>query len=97
MANYTRCDICGEYGYMRIHQCKPVFQVIRRDYDDIENPRTERGYDEEEAAKKYAEKNFSEWDYLCDTEIWVRKSENDEWVKFSVTVQDVPEFFAERL
>ena len=52
--------------------------------------------DPESAALKYAEENFSNWDYPSEMEIWVRKDDEQPWEKFEIGVEQVPSFYASK-
>jgi hypothetical protein len=60
----------------------------------IQTPMIARGNDPEEAALYLADRHFSDWDFPDQMEIWVKKPEDTEWVKFDISVQAVPEFTA---
>lgn len=94
MSNYVKCPICKEYGWKDIHTCQPAWDVIRPDYHDENDPKCSYGYDAESAVIKFAEDNFYNWEYPNPIEIWIRKSEEDEWQKFEVEVESVPSFSA---
>lgn len=95
--SYEECKTCHECGWTDEHRCKPEYQVILIDYNDPEDPSIVHAGDCESAALKYAMNNFSNWDYPNEMEIWARKSDCDEWQRFSITVEAVPEFSATKL
>jgi hypothetical protein len=96
MSDYVKCSICKEYGWKDTHQCQPSWDIIRADYHDEDDPQRSYGYDAESAVIKFAEDNFSNWEYPNSIEIWIRVSEDDEWQKFEVEVESVPSFSAYR-
>lgn len=92
------CKECGAYlSSYREHACPPSWQAIRHDYCDPEDESTfykAFGHDAEHAALDIAERKFSEWEYPRSVEIWVRKNQNESWIKFEVLVEAVPSFTA---
>jgi hypothetical protein len=94
MSDYVRCPICHEYDWKSTHQCKPCWDVIRVEWHDEDDPRHSYGYDAEAAVLKFAEDNFSNWEYPMSMEIWVRRTREEEWQKFEVDVETVPSFSA---
>jgi hypothetical protein len=96
-SNYVRCKICDEYGWENSHVCNPLWNAVLYEYNDDTNPDDwyeARGNDPEEAALYLADRHFSDWDFPDQMEIWVKKPEDTEWVKFDISVQAVPEFTA---
>lgn len=94
-SNYDKCRICKEWGWLDTHVCKPKWLVVLHEYHEGE----ERDYvhtdNAEDGAIRYAELNFDNWEYPEEMEIWIKEREQDEWIKFTVTVAPVPEFTAE--
>lgn len=96
--NDPKCPICKItlYEWKLPHKCAPRWEVVRFEYDDVDEPIVfySDGYDEERVAEAFAASRFdgegSEW------EIWVRKNEDCEWKKFDVSVEPVPSFTAVR-
>jgi len=95
--DFNRCKICGEWAWLSSHSCKPRWQIIRKDYDEEDDYENAYGHDAENAAIKYVEENFSYWEYPEDIEVWIRKTEDDQWEKFAIYVESVPSFSAERI
>ena len=96
MSNFNRCPNCHEWAFLDSHTCQPEWKAICADYDDESEPGKIFGLDAESAATKYADQNFSSWEYPDEMEIWVRQGD-EEWQKFSVSVELVPEFTATRI
>jgi hypothetical protein len=92
LGEFEKCPCCHIYDFMNIHQCKPTWEVIRIDYNEEDDPVTVYADDAEAAAIKYADEQFSNWEYPSEVEIWARKSEDDPWQKFDVSVVSVPSF-----
>ena len=92
MNDFCRCENCGEFDWKSKHKCQPEWEAIMADYHDEYNPKRAFGYDIEAAVESFCERNFSNWDYPEEMEIWARKPGEKEWQKFEVTVQAVPEF-----
>jgi FKBP-type peptidyl-prolyl cis-trans isomerase 2 len=91
------CPNCGEYDWKSKHKCRPEWQAIYVDWNDVDDPAKAFGSDAEQAVEQFAGRNFSNWDYPDEMEIWVRKPGDNEWQKFEVTVESVPEFTATAL
>jgi hypothetical protein len=79
------------------HTCPPEWYAVRPYHDDEDNPEKTFGNDSEEAALKYAEDNFYNWEYPTDIVVWVKYSIDDAWEKFVIEVQSVPEFHARQI
>ena len=95
MSEFKECPNCGEYGFTDTHKCKPKWEAICIGWND-DDPDKSFGYDSEEAAEKYMERNFYNWEYSEEEEIWIRKNEECEWEKFIVTVETRPHFTARK-
>ena len=93
MGDYKKCKNCGEFAFLKGHTCRPEWEVISFEQNDKNQPKRSFGFEANEAAEKYAEQNFSRWDYPEEMEIWVRKP-NMEWQKFDVSVEFIPSFTA---
>lgn len=94
LGEFKRCRTCKELDYSNIHQCKPEYQAILKDYHDENEPERVFANGMEAAALAFAENNFSNWDFPKHMEIWVRQHEGDQWAKFEITVEAVPSFSA---
>lgn len=95
------CDDCERYlSSFSQHVCPPKWQAVRPDTGDPDNEASfykAFGDDAESAALEIADRKFSDWDYPRDMEIWVRKTQDDQWEKYEITVQSVPSFSATRI
>ncbi len=96
MNNFGRCPNCERYEFLSRHKCPPEWQVILNDYDDPDEPRRAFGETSEDAVLDVAERKFEEWDCPSNMELWVRKSSDDPWEKFDISVEAVPSFSANR-
>jgi hypothetical protein len=94
MSSYEKCSVCHEYGFVASHKCKPSWEVFRFEYGDEDDPAQAFGRDAEEAAISYSERHFADWEHPLDFEVWVRKSADDPWQKFDISVEAVPSFSA---
>ena len=95
--NFDKCKNCGEIGFLDSHKCKPVWDAILQDYNDTDEPMKTFGYEAESAALKFAEDNFSNFDYPEEMEVWVKKPDEIDWQKFYITVESVPSFTATKI
>ena len=93
-SGFEKCKICGAYDWRDKHKCPPRWEALCVDHDDEEDFGHTFAYDAEPAAQKYAEENYSNWEYPEELEIWVRESAEARWQKFNVYVQMTPEFTA---
>lgn len=93
-----RCPRCKAnlYEWRLPHICPPQWEAILKDYHEEEEPVEffSDGFDEERVAESFAASIHSDCDYPREMEIWVRKHSDDEWKKFTVTVEMVPSFTA---
>lgn len=93
-----RCPICKAflYEWKLPHTCPPRWEAIFHEYHDENEPVIfhSLGYDERSVAEEFASSIHSDCDYPTEMEIWVRKPGNDEWKKFTVSVEQVPSFIA---
>ena len=90
-----KCKTCGDFMFDS-HKCLPTWQVVREDeYDDSEGC-IELIYssDASYAAENYVDYNFENWDYPDEIVIWVKKPEDINWNKYTVTVETVSTFSA---
>ena len=94
MGDFDRCKKCGKYDFLSRHKCPPEWDAIYVGYDDEDESEKAFGIDAESAVLMFAEENFPNWEYPEEMEIWVKKAEDTEWLKFDVSVESVPEFFA---
>jgi hypothetical protein len=91
---YKECDICNEWDWTEKHICPPMWEIGREwEIEDDECFDTIYAKSAEEAVLKYAEINFSNWEYPEQIEIWVRQVLGN-WEKFEVYVESVPSFSA---
>lgn len=95
LGEMKRCLTCDKFDWTGIHECPPKWEAILNNYHDEDEP----GFvfsdgDAENAAVKFANEHFGDWDYPSEMQIWVRKDEDDPWRKFDVTVESVPMFSA---
>ena len=97
--SYEKCRNCGEWGWSGSHACPPRWEAVAVNRgDDPENPERHCfGADAESAALALAEDKFSDWEWPDEMVIWVRKEGDDEWQKFSISVEAVPSFTAQKL
>jgi hypothetical protein len=98
MSSYQKCLACGAYDFSATHRCKPVWDAIRGedDYQDPDQPEKAFGHEAEDAALEFAERNHADWEYPDECEVWVRKSADDPWQKFTITAEMQPSFSASR-
>jgi hypothetical protein len=94
MSDFKRCTICGDWDFMSHHTCKPLWYAIRPDYNDEDDPQNVYANDAEQAAETFVSDNFSNWEYPMDVEVWVKSCCDDEWRKFDVGVETMPQFSA---
>ena len=95
LGEYRRCPVCKNWGFEKTHTCAKKWEAIciDRHGEDEAYPVFSNG-DEEDAAIAFAEKNFGDWEYPEEMEIWVRKNGNEPWSKFDISVESVPSFTA---
>lgn len=92
--SFEKCRQCGEYGFTESHRCPSAWLVRREHYDD-DDAQTVYADDAGEAAEKYADKNFADWEYpTSPIDIAVRSKTDEAWRRFEVSVEAVPEFHA---
>jgi hypothetical protein len=60
MSNYTRCKICGEYGWTDTHVCPPLWTVFEITGHEIGYKRNIYAQGAEEAVEEYAEREDTE-------------------------------------
>ena len=95
--SFEMCKVCGEYYFSSIHTCQPRWEVFCEDWNDEDNPKAIFARTPEGAAVKFMEINFSNLDYPDEEEVSVRKGPEDEWQRFTVTVETVPSFSATKM
>ncbi|MGI9493495.1 MAG: hypothetical protein ACR2QF_13945 [Geminicoccaceae bacterium] len=92
-----KCFRCHEYYFLQDGPCS----CISWDYYHSEEKPTEDFYSvfiktrsPGDAAEHICERNFADWDYPTEIDIWVRESGDMDWKGFDVNVESVPEFSA---
>ena len=88
----VQCKICHEYKFSwKEHKCNPIFEILHEDYNGDEWME-QRGFDFEDAAKKYAEDYNTEGDLMNDEiDIKVKNPETQE-IK-TITIGAEPDIF----
>lgn len=100
MSEFQKCSICGEFGFALSHRCPPAWDVVIIPAgDDPEFPeRTRHGSHAVSVAEHAVADWTAEHGAACPVEVWVRRSGGDgDWQKFTVTMEMVPSFYAERM
>ncbi len=96
---FARCSRCGEYDFVQSHKCGKSWEAFCPNYgEDPEDARTVYADGEaKDAAEKFVDDHFSDWDYPQEVEVWVRENTESEWQKFTVTVEAAPVFTATKI
>ncbi|MGI9492970.1 MAG: hypothetical protein ACR2QF_11285 [Geminicoccaceae bacterium] len=92
-----RCKLCGDLLVLdkSICRCEP-YEWARREGNEADpyDPSTihlSGCIDLEDAASEINEKHFADWDYVDNSQIFIRKRGGD-WRLIEVTVESVPSF-----
>jgi hypothetical protein len=92
MSDYKQCTKCGEWGWSS-HRCKPTW-FVRPDYYDEGEERTVYANDPEEAATKFLDERFSDFDYPKSMTVIVINPDHTEQHTVEIEVEAVPSFHA---
>jgi len=91
-----RCENCGRlclWGFEK-HKCPPSWIAIDGECGGPDCPEKEFGDDAKEAQLEYAERTYLRFDCPAEMEIWVKKTDADDWIKYEIEVEEVPSFSA---
>jgi hypothetical protein len=61
--SFEQCRICGEYKYTDYHKCHPSWHVWQLDGETVDDALKIYGYDAQDVAEKWADRQDSYGDY----------------------------------
>ncbi len=94
------CKICSNHYFERqTHKCPPIYEVCCPEMYSEDEWECVREHDAEEAAKKWAEEddwNTAEYTIVGgeEVEVWVRLKGKEKILKFVVTGESLPNYYA---
>lgn len=97
--DYTRCDTCGNYGWVESHRCPPEWQCRRQGESD-DDWITVRASDAEEAAETAVEEFDQDDHHLMrggTLEVEVRQLGAATITRWSVRGEAIPTYYAHEL
>ena len=93
-----KCPRCGNYGWFGHHTCPPAYDVWLKDDEDQEDVVEVLADSPEEAATKFVEKHYADWDYPKAVTVIVKNWRADNYAgrlyTYEVTVEAHPVFTA---
>ena len=92
MSKYDFCPKCEQFADLSRHRCPPEWLAFHADYMAESEAEPAFSHSADGAAESYAERQFADWEYPDEMEIWVKKEGDKVWQKFIVTVEAVPSF-----